>query len=63
MMDKLPADKKWQNAIFIAALKAGVAAGELLQTKNSYKILGSFKKKVVAAEKKAEVTKKMAEAP
>ena len=33
MNEKLPKDKKWQNATFLAALKACVTAGELTQLK------------------------------
>jgi hypothetical protein len=47
----------------LAALRAGVGAGELVQTKKSYKISVDFKKKVVAAKKKMEALKKKAEAP
>jgi glycine cleavage system regulatory protein len=37
MQAKQAKDKKWMNATFLAALKAGVAAGELTQVKNSCK--------------------------
>ena len=30
-------DKKWQNAVFLKSLKAGVANGDFVQNKNSYK--------------------------
>lgn len=33
MQGKLPKDKKWQNATFLLALKAGVTAGDFVQVK------------------------------
>lgn len=60
MQDKLPKDKKWLNATFLNALKAGVAAGDFVQTKNSYKLSAEFKKKSTkkAAPKKKAAAKK-----
>lgn len=46
MQAKLPKDKKWQNATFLSALKAGVEKGELVKNKNSYKISAEYKKKL-----------------
>ena len=70
MQSKLPADKKWQNTTFLGALKAGVASGEFVQNKASYKLSADFKKKISkpapapkkkpAAKKAAEGTKKKA---
>jgi histone H1/5 len=53
MMSKIPADKKWQNATFLQSLKAGVAAGDFVKVRASYKLSQDYKKKTVAAEKKA----------
>lgn len=73
MQEKLPKDKKWQNATFLAALKTGVEKGEFIKLKNSYKLSADFKKKAIskakadakpkkekkaAAPKKAKATKK-----
>ena len=33
---KQPADKKWKNATFLTTLKAGVTAGDFVQTKVRY---------------------------
>ena len=67
MQGKLAKDKKWQNATFLQALKNGVAAGEFVQNKNSYKLSADFKKKAAKPKKaapakkaKAPVTKKKA---
>ena len=64
MQSKLPADKKWQNNTFLSALKTGVASGELVQNKASYKLSADFKKKIskpAPAPKKKPVAKKAAE--
>lgn len=56
MQDKLPAEKKWQNAVFLSALKSGVASGDFVKVKNSYKLSPEFKasqKKKAAPAKKA----------
>jgi len=53
MQANLPKDKKWMNATFLSALKSGVAAGDLVQIKNSYKLSPEFKQKRIAAEKAA----------
>ena len=52
-------DKKWLNATFLTALKNGVAAGDFVKNKNSYKLSADFKKK---AAKKAAPAKKKASA-
>ena len=52
MQEKLPKDKKWQNAIFLKALKSMVAAGDLNQTKNSYKLSPEYKAKMKSSAKK-----------
>lgn len=60
MMENLPKDKKWQNAIFLNALKTGVKNGELVQIKASYKLSPEFKKKVgKKAEPKSKAAKKV----
>jgi ethanolamine utilization protein EutQ (cupin superfamily) len=51
MQEKLPKDKKWQNATFLQALKSGVAAGDFVQNKNSFKLSAGFKKKMTTASK------------
>ena len=63
MQTDLPKDKKWLNATFLSALKAGVASGDFIQIKNSYKLSPEFKKSRIAAEKKALAPKKKAVAP
>ena len=62
MQDHLPKDKKWLNATFLTALKNGVAAGDFVKTKNSYKLSAEFKKKSTkkAAPKKTVAKKKAA---
>jgi histone H1/5 len=60
MQANLPKDKKWLNATFLTALKNGVAAGELIKVKNSYKLSAEFKK---AATKKATAAAKPKAAP
>jgi histone H1/5 len=57
MQEKLPKDKKWMNATFLSSLKKGVADGEFVQIKNSYKLSADFKK---ALTKKAAPPKKKA---
>lgn len=63
MQNSLPADKKWMNATFLAALKKGVADGDLVQVKNSYKLSADFKKALVKAEKKKTAPKPAAKKP
>jgi hypothetical protein len=60
MQSKLPAEKKWLNATFLLSLKNGVAAGDFIQNKNSYKLSAEFKKKATAAAKPKKVVKKAA---
>ena len=60
MQDKLPKDKKWQNAIFLKTLKAGVEKGDFIKNKNSYKLSADFKKKATKAAKDAAKPKKAA---
>merc|ERR1711897_124818 len=55
MQAKLPKDKKWKNGMFLMALKNGVASGDFVQNKNSYKLSTDFKKK---RSKASTVTKK-----
>jgi histone H1/5 len=43
-------DKKWANAVFLKALKDGVASGEFVKVKASYKLSAAAK---TAAKKKA----------
>jgi histone H1/5 len=59
MQETMPKDKKWLNATFLTALKHGVAAGDFVQVKQSYKLSADFKKNAVkAAKAKAEGPKK-----
>ena len=51
MQANLPADKKWINGMFLKALKDGVAAGDLVQVEDSFKLSADFKKKVKKASK------------
>ena len=51
MQANLPKDKKWMNAVFLKTLKAGVASGDFVQNKNSYKLSADFKKKAASAGK------------
>merc|ERR1711935_821607 len=46
MQGNLPSDKKWINGTFLKVLKAGVASGDFVQIKNSYKLSPDFKKKL-----------------
>jgi histone H1/5 len=46
MQANMPADKKWMNGTFLKALKDGVAAGEFVQVKNSYKLSAGLKGKI-----------------
>ena len=63
MQGKQPAEKKWQNATFLNALKTGVAAGDFVQNKASYKLSADFKKKAAAAAKPKKAPVKKAAAP
>jgi histone H1/5 len=62
LQGNLPKDKKWINGTFLKVLKTGVANGEFVQIKNSYKLSPEFKKKVgkkpAAVAKKTTTTKK-----
>jgi histone H1/5 len=61
MQDNMPADKKWMNGMFLKALKDGVAAGEFIKVKGSYKLSAAAKappKKKKAAPKKKTAPKK-----
>ena len=60
MQNALPADKKWANTVFLTALKSGVAKGDLIQIKGSYKISPEFKKQLATAAKKYAAPKKKA---
>ena len=60
MQNALPADKKWANTVFLSALKSGVAKGDLIQIKGSYKISPEFKKQLATAAKKTATPKKKA---
>jgi linker histone H1 and H5 family. len=62
MQEKLPKEKKWMNATFLSTLKKGVADGEFVQIKNSYKLSADFKKALAkkAAPKKVAPKKKAA---
>ena len=51
MQNALPGDKKWANTIFLTALKTGVAKGDLVQIKGSYKLSPEFKKQLATAAK------------
>eukprot|EP00547_Thalassionema_nitzschioides_P013997 CAMPEP_0194237408 /NCGR_PEP_ID=MMETSP0158-20130606/4429_1 /TAXON_ID=33649 /ORGANISM="Thalassionema nitzschioides, Strain L26-B" /LENGTH=156 /DNA_ID=CAMNT_0038971435 /DNA_START=27 /DNA_END=497 /DNA_ORIENTATION=- len=53
MQTKLGKDKKWSNYNFLTALKNGVAAGEFVQVKNSYKLSPDFKKSLTSKSKKS----------
>ena len=50
MQEKLPKDKKWMNATYLASLKKAVADGDLVQVKNSYKLSADFKKASVSVD-------------
>ena len=63
MQEKLPKDKKWMNNTFLTSLKKGVADGDFVKIKNSYKLSADFKKalkKPTAPKKKAVAPKKAA---
>lgn len=60
MQSKLPRDKKWLNATYFAALKTGVANGEFIQNKNSYKLSAEYKKKLTKSSSSTKPTKKKA---
>ena len=51
MQAAMPTDKKWQNGMFLAALKKAVADGVLAKNKSSYKLTADYKKKATAADK------------
>jgi histone H1/5 len=60
MQSKLPNGKKWQNTTYLTALKTGVANGDFVQNKNSYKLSAEYKKKLAKSAKAAPATKKKA---
>ena len=66
MQANLPQDKKWANSTFLTVLKAGVANGDFVKVKGSYKLSADLKKKLADAakpkkpKKKVVVTKKVA---
>eukprot|EP00586_Coscinodiscus_wailesii_P019191 CAMPEP_0172494560 /NCGR_PEP_ID=MMETSP1066-20121228/51212_1 /TAXON_ID=671091 /ORGANISM="Coscinodiscus wailesii, Strain CCMP2513" /LENGTH=156 /DNA_ID=CAMNT_0013265631 /DNA_START=114 /DNA_END=584 /DNA_ORIENTATION=+ len=60
MQANLASDKKWLNATFLAALKSGVASGDFVQVKGSYKLSADFKKKRAGALKPKTKPKKAA---
>ena len=62
MQAHLPKDKKWMNATFLASLKSGVASGEFVQHKNSYKLSADFKKKSAKVGKPKAATKSVFQA-
>ena len=57
MQENMAADKKWLNGMFLKALKDGVAAGDFVKVKASYKLSPAAK---AAAKKKAAPKKKPA---
>lgn len=66
MKSTLPAEKKWLNATFLAALKSMVASGELQKVKNSFKLpttLKTNKKAAVPSKLKKKVPLKKKPAP
>jgi hypothetical protein len=60
MQDALPAGKKWSNNTFLTTLKSGVANGDFVKVKGSYKLSKEFKKKLVDAAKPKKPKKKAA---
>jgi histone H1/5 len=60
MQSKLPKGKKWQNTTYLTALKTGVANGDFVQNKNSYKLSAEYKKKLAKSAKAAPAKKKAA---
>lgn len=61
MQANLPTDKKWLNTLFLQTLKSGVASGDFMQTKGSYKLSAEFKKKRADASKPKNPKKKATE--
>ena len=53
----LPKYKRFLNATFLSRLKAGIASGDFIHIKNSYKLSSEFKKIRIASEKKAAAPK------
>jgi len=51
MQANFPTDKKWLNTLFLQTLKSGVASGDFVQNKGSYKLSAEFKKKRADASK------------
>ena len=49
MQNNIPMGKKWMNTTFLSALKAGVAAGDFVKVKNSFKLSPEFKKRKIDA--------------
>jgi len=60
MQSSLPSDKKWANRVFLTALKSGVAAGDFVQVKASYKLSPNYKKKLADGLKPKKPKKKAA---
>lgn len=58
MQSKLPKDKKWLNSTYLSALKTGVANGDFVQNKNSYKLSAEYKKKLTKSSSSTKPTKK-----
>ena len=59
VQENMPKDKKYMNGMLLKALKTGVASGDFVKVKGSYKLSADFKKK---ATKKAAPAKKKAPA-
>jgi len=53
MQENMAADKKWLNGMFLKALKDGVAKGDLIKEKASYKLSAAAKAKAAAKKKAA----------
>jgi len=60
MQASLPSGKKWANTVFLTALKSGVAKGDFIQVKGSYKLSPELKKKLANAAKPTVPKKKAA---
>mmetsp|Transcript_19692 Transcript_19692/g.33639 ORF Transcript_19692/g.33639 Transcript_19692/m.33639 type:complete len:188 (-) Transcript_19692:444-1007(-) len=56
MQSRIPKGKTWKNYTFLTTLKTGVASGEFIQIKNSYKLAPDFKKSL--PKEKANITVK-----
>lgn len=62
MQANLPEDKKWLNTFYLAALKSGVADGDFLQHKNSYKLSAKYKKELETTKSKKKKQKQTTKA-